>query len=783
MTDLDREFRSLDLLAGPDLTEEIRRRATAPTRALVPPARRRRITAGLVAFAAFAAAAVFAYSVLRPLGKSDEERVTPSPPVVPAEGWSLAQGWSEIPPPPATLVGQVRIWTGSSLVLWGGNEGEGSGRSAEGWRLDEPDGGWSPLAPSPLSPRSFSGAVWTGSEVVIWGGDGGDPVVSVPLADGAAYDPVNDTWRMLPVAPVDGRQPLVSVWTGSEMLVWGAGPNRDANTVLDGGAYDPAADTWSTLPDAPLQINDGHAVWTGSEMIVFGAHLVGGNHAQTDSAIGEAYDPAADTWRELPPSHLSPQASGVAWDGQFMVAADYLSKAQAYDPISDAWGDLLDPPIDVCEDSPLLATSGTRIVEHFCDRTILLDAQGAGWQDVTEPEGQVTSGLTSADGFVVQWPYPSSGAQGSLSGAYTPATGRRGGTGEWTELPLIPEIRDGGSVEVWAGGVLLAAGGSTDASGLPSRHWFSFDPDDASWSPIADAPFARSSFRSVWTGSEALFWGGFDGSRSYTDGMAYNTAAGTWRTLPDAPLETDSPAVAVWTGSEFILWGGGHPGDPSNVRGAAYDPSTDTWRRIPDAPVALKLGGGEWSGHELYVFGSLLDGRNIAQIEGVVGAAYDPAADTWRQIPTAPLSQQASSGAWVDGRLIAYDYVGDAAAYDPLTDRWHRLPDVPIEPGECYPDAIADGDLMLAWYCGQLALFDARTDSWTRVTGGITQAQIAPPAYGGTLYQLWRFASLEEGSGVVFFDAEGISVEEQGMACYGCAGSPRSLWAYRPFPG
>ena len=104
------------------------------------------------------------------------------------------------------------------------------------------------------------------------------------------------------------------------------------------------------------------------------------------------------------------------------------------------------------------------------------------------------------------------------------------------------------------------------------------------------------------------------------------------------------------------------------------------------------------------------------------------------------------------------------------------------QPSECYPDAVVSGQLLVAWYCGELAIFDPRTDAWTSVPGGISQAQIAPPAYGGALYQLWRFASLDEGDGVVYFDAEGLTVEEQGGVCYGCAGAPRSLWAYRP-PG
>ena len=184
----------------------------------------------------------------------------------------------------------------------------------------------------------------------------------------------------------------------------------------------------------------------------------------------------------------------------------------------------------------------------------------------------------------------------------------------------------------------------------------------------------------------------------------------------------------------------------------------------------------------MYVFGSNLNGRNHRRRAGDRHRQVRPGSDTWTELPTAPLSPQASAGGWVDGRLVVYDYNTDTAAFDPTTGRWERLPDAPFQPSECYPDAVVTGQVLVAWYCGELAIFDPRTDTWTSVPGGISQAQIAPPAYDGAMYQLWRFASLDEGDGVVYFDAEGLTVEEKGGVCYGCPGAPRSLWAYRP-PG
>jgi hypothetical protein len=147
--------------------------------------------------------------------------------------------------------------------------------------------------------------------------------------------------------------------------------------------------------------------------------------------------------------------------------------------------------------------------------------------------------------------------------------------------------------------------------------------------------------------------------------------------------------------------GGGRPGDPEYTQGAAYDPGADTWRMIAEAPIGLNLASGVWTGREMIVFGSLLDNRNVADTEHAVGAAYDPATDTWRTISPSDLSPQASAAVWMDDRMIAYDYVLGVEEYLPDVGAWRELPKVPLDAGECYPDAVATDSRLFAWYCGQ----------------------------------------------------------------------------------
>ncbi|MDY6984303.1 MAG: hypothetical protein SV422_14550, partial [Pseudomonadota bacterium] len=70
-------------------------------------------------------------------------------------------------------------------------------------------GQWVRTAPSPLSPRTWTSLTWTGAEIIVLGGtqifrgplaDIIDPDESL-FRDGAAYNPLTDTWRKIADAP------------------------------------------------------------------------------------------------------------------------------------------------------------------------------------------------------------------------------------------------------------------------------------------------------------------------------------------------------------------------------------------------------------------------------------------------------------------------------------------------------------------------------------------------------------------------------------------------------
>ena len=61
-------------------------------------------------------------------------------------------------------------------------------------------------------------AVWTGSEMIVWGGDGDIGCLNT----GGRYNPSTDSWTATSTtnAPA-ARDGHTAVWTGSEMIVWG----------------------------------------------------------------------------------------------------------------------------------------------------------------------------------------------------------------------------------------------------------------------------------------------------------------------------------------------------------------------------------------------------------------------------------------------------------------------------------------------------------------------------------------------------------------------------------
>ncbi|ANM29599.1 hypothetical protein ABI59_08435 [Acidobacteria bacterium Mor1] len=266
-----------------------------------------------------------------------------------------ADSWTSMNPvgAPSARGFAAGAWTGSELIVWGGQLSDnGSVRLNDGGRYDPATDSWTPISTvNAPSPRSHHRAVWTGSELIVWGGWTG---TGRDVTDtGGRYDPATDTWQTMSTVgapPASRDQPMV--WTGSRVIVWSGGidlPGAQITFDTAGAAYDPATDTWSPIADSAAAGVEGRTlagtVWTGSEMLVWGGLGDGGT-----LGAGGRYDPLTDSWTALslngaPGDRRNPLA---VWTGQEMLiyggqsgtfaeTVSYLSDAGRYNPAANVW--------------------------------------------------------------------------------------------------------------------------------------------------------------------------------------------------------------------------------------------------------------------------------------------------------------------------------------------------------------------------------------------------------------------------------------------------------------
>jgi hypothetical protein len=257
---------------------------------------------------------------------------------------------------------------------------------------------WACTPDAPVEMREGVTAVWTGSEVIVYGGMNMHGAVN----DGAAYEPVQRRWRTLPPSAVpSSATPAVRAWTGDELILWGTHRRRGPGGP-HGVAYSPARDTWRSLRPAPHAMNMAASAWTGTELLVVGTALnAQGEAVATVSAM--AYDPGTDDWRMLAdPPDLLPQALTGVWDGDRLVVWDYGLTAAAYDPRTDEWVSLADLPLRSAECYPqAVAMTDGMVFASYCGQYALLSDDG--WEELTPPESAASFG-TSPNGMGVAGP-------------------------------------------------------------------------------------------------------------------------------------------------------------------------------------------------------------------------------------------------------------------------------------------------------------------------------------------------------------------------------------------
>ena len=212
--------------------------------------------------------------------------------------------WRTFLTPPSGFISDrsPAAWTGTDLLVWPSDGGDSS-IVITPFAYNPTSDSWRTLPEPPLKRRGQSASVWTGAEWIVWGGSTGQDEFN----DGTAYNPGTNTWRLIADSPLSNRR-VRAAWTGTEMIVasGSAGGDRQTNygemAVSDGAAYNPVTDTWRPIADGFA--HPGFApVWTGNQMIMF---------AKNGAAI---YSVASNSWIDACCDETSASSDTPLWTG------------------------------------------------------------------------------------------------------------------------------------------------------------------------------------------------------------------------------------------------------------------------------------------------------------------------------------------------------------------------------------------------------------------------------------------------------------------------------------
>ena len=574
------------------------------------------------------------------------------------------------------------VWTGSEMIIWGGNNASHGGYERTGGRYDPSTDTWAGMhsASAPQARRQHT-AVWTGTSMIVWGGYNHTNEFDC-YGDGGIYYPATDLWTPVATVGAPGRRRFHSaVWTGTKMIVWGGRDEDAPQTYDDGGRYDPLLNSWQsvTTDGAPDARTDHTAVWTGDEMIVWDGTYHGG------VGDGARYDPATDNWSTVS-SVGAPegrQEHSAVWTGDRMIVwggydptvfnNTVFDTGGRYDPATDNW----------------TPTASSSLWEEE------MNGQRGVW---TGNELIVWGGFASFDH---DYEYRKTGS------VYNPTTASR----TRIEAALTPR-RD--HTAVWTGSEMIVWGGCCwwdEETQITSRfnNGQRYNPvaDDWSWMSSSPGLERRANHTAVWTGTEMIVWGGNLGyGIARNNGGRYNPETDSWTLTSTGPNVPSSRWLhtAVWTGTEMIVWGGMENVDYTTGltdTGGSYDPVSDAWAQtsIDGAPHPRMYHTALWSGEEMIVWG----GDRNADLG--TGARYDVTNDLWLPISSvgAPSRRERHSALWTGVGMIVWGgdswdgQRSDGSTYIPASDAWVALDPENSPQPRSRQIAVLNGSEMIVW--------------------------------------------------------------------------------------
>jgi len=582
--------------------------------------------------------------------------------------------------------GSYYAWTGSKLILWGGNSCASTPvYSNTGGVYDPATNLWTAMSTTNApAARTVANSVWTGTELVVWGG-----ISSGYTNTGARYNPTTNTWTTMSTtnAPI-ARTYFAMNYVNGKIVIWG-GSDSNSNILSSGAMYDLSTDTWTTMSTlgptyTTLFPNANSSI--SFETKVF--YSMSGNSFKI-------FDTATNTWST--PSTSNAPVGGrtntntveyisskfVVWGGNDYGGTGYRSGA-IYDPSADTWTtvSLTNAPLSSYGYAKSVANNKLYIYggyntssTAYVNSGAYLDVTTNSWTAISSAPVNMTAASFISAYLVNDKILFKHASISSISNYYDFATDTWGNT----FAGIFGVSATSYHAAAWSGSQMFVFGGVSGST--VTNGGALYEPVSGTWTiaSTTNPPSSRYLMTMQWTGSKFVVWGGTsDGTNGLATGAMFDPTANSWSTMST----TGAPSArfrhtAVWTGSKYIVWGGVNTGTALSD-GGIFDPSTNTWSAISTtgAPTARYNHQAVWTGTYMLVFGGTNGTSRLSS-----GYLYNPTTDTWTTISTsnAAPARELFTMTWTGKYAVIVagkdgsTYLYDTYLYNPNADAWAKI--------------------------------------------------------------------------------------------------------------
>jgi hypothetical protein len=204
----------------------------------------------------------------------------------------------------------------------------------------------------------------------------------------------------------------------------------------------------------------------------------------------------------------------------------------------------------------------------------------------------------------------------------------------WTNLPSLPEPRDGAGAVLLPDGRLIVAGGERDGQPLDST--LILEPDATAWTDGPRMPHAQAFMGSAAIHGRVYLFGGSVADHA-DEVLIFDPDAGAWGLGEPMPVAASRVAIATLDGFAYAFGGRSEPDGTNLATTLRYDVTANRWDALTDMPAV----------------GSAMSATVVEARIWIIGAenadfrfgpllVYEPASDAW----TARTDQRARVGAW-----------------------------------------------------------------------------------------------------------------------------------------